>query len=71
MLKTVLDHQKTTVKSEGSVCCAEVGSVCAEYPISTTMMLTTGYWKLGQVGITIFGREMLGIPTTDMAHWHV
>ncbi len=32
MLKTVLDHQKTTVKSEGSVCCAEVGSVCAEYP---------------------------------------
>lgn len=32
MLKTVLDHQKTTVKSEGSVCCAEVGSVCAEFP---------------------------------------
>lgn len=40
MLKTVLDHQKTTVKSEGSVCCAEVGSVCAEYPIwALTMMI--------------------------------
>lgn len=36
MLNTVLDYQKTRVTNEGSVCCAEVGSVCAEYPIQQT-----------------------------------
>jgi len=58
MLKTVLDHQKTTVKSEGSVCCAEVGSVCAEYPSSASGLVTIIF------SIFIGFRQRFG-PKTD------
>lgn len=33
MLKEYIDPQKTRGTNEESVCCAEMDSVCAEYPI--------------------------------------